>query len=54
MERCVAKCTNLSLFYLASIETPAFSQHGNDMGAKPEQYSIAELQVMSYICKTVA
>ena len=68
MERCVGKCSELSLSYLASLGIQAFSQHAASTGAGPEQvlelltrsdvlncqHSIAELQAMSYMCKAAA
>jgi anaphase-promoting complex subunit 5 len=68
MERCIEKCSDLSLSYLASLGIQAFSQHAAATGAGPErvlellarsdvlncQHSIAELQAVGYTCKAAA
>ena len=68
IERCIEKCGELSLSYLASLGIQAASQHAADSGCGPEQvldlltksdvlncqHSIAELQAVSYMCKATA
>jgi len=68
IERCIEKCGELSLSYLASLGIQAASQHAADNGCGPEQvldlltrsdvlncqHSIAELQAVSYMCKATA
>merc|ERR1719500_1218669 len=65
IERCIDKCGELSLSYLASLGIQAASQHAAANGCGPEQgldlltrsdvlncqHSIAELQAVSYMCK---
>jgi len=68
IERCIEKCGELSLSYLASLGIQAASQHAAASGRGPEhaldlltssdvlncQHSIAELQAVSYMCKATA
>ena len=68
VERCIGRCSDLSLSYLASLGIQAASQHALATAAGPEQvlelltrsdvlncqHSIAELQAVSYMCKAAA
>ena len=68
VEKCIGRCSDLSLSYLASLGIQAASQHALATAASPEQvlelltrsdvlncqHSIAELQAVSYMCKAAA